>query len=200
MSGIGAPLRAARERLGLSLRELARRVGVTASHISLIETGKSKPSVETLYRIAGELRLSIDELLAQTPAPRPAAASGRPDGTTTAGSRSGPVLRRGQRTVIHLESGVRWERLTHVRDPDVDFLYCVYDVGGASGSDPAARIRHEGTEYVLVLEGELTLTLGSENYAMETGDSASFDAAVPHGYATAGDTPARFVSFVMRTR
>jgi transcriptional regulator with XRE-family HTH domain len=203
VAGIGAPLRAARERRGLSLRELARRVGVTASHISLIETGKSRPSVDTLYRLAGELRLSIDELLAQ--APCAAGPFGQPEpaeepAAAEPADPSSPVLRRHQRKVIHLEEGVRWERLTHRPDPLVDFLYVVYDVGGASSSDHGAHLQHEGTEYVLVLEGTLALTLEGDTHTLEAGDSASFDATARHGYATVGDAPARFVAFIARTR
>lgn len=66
---IGARLRVERERRKIGLRELARRLGVTASLISQIETGKSKPSVSTLYGIASELGLSLDDLLFAVDAP-----------------------------------------------------------------------------------------------------------------------------------
>ncbi|HEU4657259.1 MAG TPA: helix-turn-helix transcriptional regulator [Capillimicrobium sp.] len=55
-------LREARERAGLSLRQLAPRVGISASALSQIETGKSQPSVRTLYALVRELGLSLDEL------------------------------------------------------------------------------------------------------------------------------------------
>lgn len=61
--GFGARLRAERERHHLSLRALAKRVGVSASLISQIETGKARPSVNTLYAIATELGVSVDDLL-----------------------------------------------------------------------------------------------------------------------------------------
>src|SRR6185295_11155296 len=59
---VGPRLRAHREQRGLSLRELARRLGVSPSAISQIETGKSRPSVSTLYSIVTELGMSLDEL------------------------------------------------------------------------------------------------------------------------------------------
>ncbi len=59
---LGLRLRVARQKSGLSLRELARRLGVSASFLSQIENGKSQPSVATLYSIAQMLEVSIDHL------------------------------------------------------------------------------------------------------------------------------------------
>ena len=58
----------------MSLRELARRLDVSPSLVSQIETGKIQPSVRTLYAIVSELGLSLDEifeLVGSTPSPRP---------------------------------------------------------------------------------------------------------------------------------
>jgi transcriptional regulator with XRE-family HTH domain len=63
-SPLGERLRAERDRLGLSLRELARRLEVSPSLVSQIETGKIQPSVRTLYAIVTELGVSLDELFA----------------------------------------------------------------------------------------------------------------------------------------
>lgn len=60
---LGPKLRAIRLRRGLGLRELARRLDVSPSSISKIETGKNQPSVRTLYAFASELRVTIDEVL-----------------------------------------------------------------------------------------------------------------------------------------
>src|SRR5438105_1361458 len=60
---IGGRLRAARRGRRLSLRELAKRLDVSPSLISQIETGRAQPSVSTLYSIAAELNVSLDELL-----------------------------------------------------------------------------------------------------------------------------------------
>lgn len=67
---VGRRLRKAREQQGLSLREIARRLGISASALSQIETGKSRPSVKTLYAIVSELGLSMDELFAEPGAQR----------------------------------------------------------------------------------------------------------------------------------
>jgi len=60
---MGEHLREARRARNLSLRTLADRLGVSPSLISQIETGRANPSVSTLYAIAAELDVSLDELL-----------------------------------------------------------------------------------------------------------------------------------------
>ncbi|HEV8162890.1 MAG TPA: helix-turn-helix transcriptional regulator, partial [Actinomycetota bacterium] len=68
---LGARLRAERLRQGISLREMARRVGVSASALSQIETGKAQPSVSKLFDIVNLLDTSLDGLLAGEPGPAP---------------------------------------------------------------------------------------------------------------------------------
>lgn len=201
---VGPRLRAHREQRGLSLRELARRLGVSPSAISQIETGKSRPSVSTLYSIVTELGMSLDELFgaskpkpAQTPGARgaaPPAPAGRtplPDPSTTR-----HVQRADSRATIDLESGVRWERLTPGPDHDTDFLFVTYDVEGSS-SEGKRSMRHSGHEYGLVLSGTLEVTVGFDHYVLGPGDSISFDSTVPHRLTNLGDEPVRGVWVVV---
>jgi transcriptional regulator with XRE-family HTH domain/quercetin dioxygenase-like cupin family protein len=74
---VGARLRQARQEAGLSLREVARQLGVSASFVSQLETGKSQPSVATLYSLAQLLNVSIDELFSP-PMPSDVQAKARP--------------------------------------------------------------------------------------------------------------------------
>jgi transcriptional regulator with XRE-family HTH domain len=60
---LGARLRKAREESGIGLRELARRIGVSPSMLSQIETGKSEPSISTLFTIVSELSLPVNEIV-----------------------------------------------------------------------------------------------------------------------------------------
>src|SRR6184192_671118 len=73
---VGRRIRAHREESKVSLRELARRLGISPSAISQIETGKSRPSVSTLYAIVSELGMSLDELF-DGREPSPAVPKGR---------------------------------------------------------------------------------------------------------------------------
>src|SRR5947208_16118718 len=75
---LGQRLRKAREQKKIGLRELARRLGVSPSLISQIETGKTEPSINTLFAIVSELELSVNEIVfASEPDP------GLPSGTAS---------------------------------------------------------------------------------------------------------------------
>lgn len=176
----------------MSLRELARRVELSPSAISQIETGKSLPSVSTLYAIVSELGLSLDQLFGALPGR--AQSVEQPPAEAGAGARR--VQRGNGRHAITLESGVRWERLTPQADPLADFLYVVYDVGGSS-SHGGGFIRHSGREYGVVLSGRLEVTVGFESCVLEAGDSISFDSTVPHCLRTVGDEPVHGIWFVI---
>jgi transcriptional regulator with XRE-family HTH domain len=188
--GVGQRLRAERERHGVSLRELARRLAISPSALSQIETGRSRPSVGTLYAIVSELDLSLDELFgsrraSEAPLPRPAETS------------ASVVQRYDERKGIDLESGVRWERLTPTSEHDADFLYVVYEVGGAS-SRPGTHMRHMGREYGVVLSGRLRVTIGfDEQHELGVGDSIAFDSSRPHRLENAGDDPVEAIWFVV---
>jgi transcriptional regulator with XRE-family HTH domain len=189
---IGASLRSVRERRGMGLRELARRVGVSASAISQIETGRSRPSVETLYSIVQELGIALDDLF-------PADRGARPGPRSPDRQVSPLVQPAGTRQSIDLESGVRWERLTPTTEPDIDFLYVTYDVGGSSSAN-GALMRHAGREYGLLLEGTLRVTVGFDTYLLHAGDSIAFDSTTPHLLEAANGEPARAVWFVVGRR
>ncbi len=179
-----ARLRSRREEKGMSIRTLARRVGVSPSLVSQIETGKVNPSVGTLVALTTELGLSLDELFLDPPAEAPA-----PGRRVGAGSPGSPVMREPERPALQLETGVTWYRLTPHSEEEVDFLYVVYEVGGES-CPPDAMMVHRGREYGLVLAGRLGATVGFETYELEAGDSIVFEARSPHRFWTIGDEPA----------
>jgi transcriptional regulator with XRE-family HTH domain len=183
-------LRAERERRGLSLRELARRLGVSPSAISQIETGRARPSVATLWAIVTELGMSLDDLFAGASTSK-ARRARRPseDGEAPPARQEGlPVVTEQTREALQLATGVRWERMTASADPDVDFILVVYDVGGSSSPDDSF-IRHAGHEYGLVLSGRLEVTVGFESAVLSAGDSISFPSTTPHRLRNAGDEP-----------
>jgi mannose-6-phosphate isomerase-like protein (cupin superfamily) len=91
-----------------------------------------------------------------------------------------------------MDSGVVWELLTPTNEPDVDFLYVTYEVGGAS-SRGDRFVRHSGREYGLVLEGQLRVTVGFDAHDLSPGDSIAFDSSVPHRLENIGEVPVRAV-------
>jgi transcriptional regulator with XRE-family HTH domain len=194
LEDIGTRLREERDRVQISQRELARRIGLSASMISQIESGLSKPSVSTLYSIVTELGVSVDDIFSGNGAET---SSDHDDGAALdAGAHHGAMVRLEDRHVIDLDSGVRWERLTSHQHEDVDFLHVVYDVGGSSASDEK-MMRHPGREYGVVLEGRLGVQLGFEEHALGPGDSIAFDSTQPHRLWNLGDVPVSGIWFVV---
>jgi transcriptional regulator with XRE-family HTH domain len=191
IGGVGQELRARRTAKGLSLRALARELAISPSALSQIETGKSRPSVSTLYAIVSALGMSLDELFGG--APRPAA--GPPLDAAPAGEPDELVQRVAGRSAIQLETGVRWERLTPAHDAAADFLFVVYEPGGSSSAGDEF-IRHAGREYGLVLSGVLEVSVGFQTYNLGPGDSISFDSTTPHRLRNTGTVPAEGVWFV----
>lgn len=213
---VGRRVRDERLRQNIGVRELARRVGVSASLISQVELGKASPSVGTLYAIVNELHLSLDELLFAPAASRPTAPStaeaGMHDGRSGAveptrrhypsdlpAAAVDPVVRRGRGKTIQLASGVVWERLTPQTPQDVDFLHVVYEVGGASSAEDSL-MRHSGSEYGHVLRGRLGVTIGFDTYELRPGDSISFESTTPHRLFNLGHEPVEAIWFVVGRR
>jgi transcriptional regulator with XRE-family HTH domain len=192
-SPLGKRLRQERDRLGLSLRELARRLDVSPSLVSQIETGKIQPSVRTLYAMVSELGVSLDDVFMLEPASTSSSSSAvrgtHAQGSApldTAAATEERVQRAADRRAIELESGVRWERLTTWNDRDLEFLYTIYEVGGASSPD-GALVRHNGREFGTVISGQLGVTVGFEEYVLGPGDSISFESSIPHRLHNDGD-------------
>ncbi|MBO0868050.1 MAG: cupin domain-containing protein [Micromonosporaceae bacterium] len=200
---LGQRIREERMRRGVSLRALARMVGVSASMISQIETAKSQPSVSTLYGITSALGVSVEDLFSPEPAPAPAAALAA-HGTVDApvprpalrGARLGPLVPPQERRVVRLESGVVWELLGELPHHSLDFLRISYPPGGSSSVD-GALMRHPGYEYGFVVSGEMVLTLGEDEFRLAAGDAVSFDSTTPHRFRNEGTVPAVGIWFVV---
>lgn len=203
-AGPGQRIRELRTMRQISLRELARRAGCSASLLSQIERGIVAPSARIVYALANELNVSLDSLFGASDSDTavtlipPDLGAAPDDDDDDAAAANGTVLssrwgraagvdgqgivqRADHRQVLELSSGVRWERLTPNHDPYVDFIEAVYRPGGRS-SETGQSIRHQGREYLQVLEGEIEAVIGFETILLATGDSIAFDPTTPHQY------------------
>ena len=197
---LGPRLRAIRLERGIGLRELARRLELSPSSISQIETGKMQPSVRTLYAFAEELGVTVDEVLFAT---GPVAGSAPPSAGAEPAAAPGPgpglaVERAGDRPAITLNSGVTWERLMFWADEDVEFIEATYEPGGASGP-PDGFVRHNGHEFGYVLEGTLRVVVGFDEFVLGPGDVITFPSSTPHRLSNDGTDVVRAI-WVVRGR
>lgn len=184
-SVVGERIRLARESLGMSVRELSRRVDVSPSHVSQVERGLASFSVRALYTVVNALGISMDSLFESDPGA--GGATFPEDDAVVARSRdtsleeAGIVLRRDDRPTISLSSGPRWERLTAKPESNAEFIDVIYDP--APGADPPADfVRHDGREYGVIIRGALNVQVGFGTAVLAEGDSISFDSSIPHRF------------------
>jgi len=223
---LGARLKQVRLRSGMSLREVARQLGVSPSFVSQLENGKSQPSVATLYSIAQLLDVSIDQLFA---APRPdrdadavapvveitpgessaGAATGRataPISRSELGSPSDAWAR--EHVTARLSVTRPGERTRLVMDSGVVWEQLATNTGTgldfieiiypprSTSTNDNRMLQHAGSEFGYLVSGELEITVGFDVFTLRAGDALGFDSAVPHLLSNRTDVPARGVWFV----
>ncbi|GAB3295888.1 helix-turn-helix domain-containing protein [Pseudoclavibacter terrae] len=177
---LGARLRALREEAGLSLRELARRLDISASAVSQIERGVMRPSVNRLIAIVGELGASITDVFA--------------GGTSSYAERSSfgsySLLRRGEIAAVTLESGVVYRRLSGSRTSGIDHFESTFPpMTSASAGDSASFATHAGVESGVVISGELTVEVHGDTVTLRPGDSITYSSETPHRVSNRSSQP-----------
>ncbi|WP_259461431.1 helix-turn-helix domain-containing protein [Paraburkholderia fungorum] len=157
---------------GLSLRELAGQAGVSATLLSQIERSVTDPSLETMRRLAAVFGESVVSLFAD-----PA-------------ELSVCVTRPGQRAMLTAPKGqVSYERLTNGIG-QLEVLRAVLEPGQVSAGEPRG---HAAAECVYVIRGELVAQIAGVDYAVNGGESISFDARLPHRYRNASQAPTEII-------
>ncbi len=164
---LGARVRALREAMDLSLRDLAERSGVSAPMLSQVERGETSPTVQVAARIAGGLELRLSQLLRLDE-------SGAVTVVREPERRQGPTGADGHRYEILTPPlpGQRAELSRHVLS--------AHGVTGAAGDPPM----HEpgSRESALVAQGTVILHCDGADYRLRTGDCVTFDADLPHHF------------------
>lgn len=160
---LGRKLKQERLRRGLTLKDVENRVGISATHLSEVERGKSSPTVGVLDKIAKALGTRSALLLEL--------ASGRALSHTRPGER---------RAVLSEEGSVRTESLSDsFPGAEISMLLKTYTWAPDRPMRPRA---HEGEEFVYVLQGRLKVFVGEEEYLLEEGDSIHFKSTQPHAF------------------
>ena len=173
---VGVRLQSIRKLKGLSQRELAKRAGVTNSTISMIEKNSVSPSISSLKKVLAGIPMSLVEFFS---------VDFEEDGVTQI------VYKADELT--DLSSGTVSMRLVgkghQVRA--LAFLDETYPPGSDTGEE---MLNHEGEEAGVLVSGRLELTVGSELFILESGDSYYFESTRPHRFRNPFDQPARLIS------
>ena len=159
---IGARLRKLRVRRGLSLAQVAEKVGVSLGFLSALERSQMSASVGTLRKLARFYKTNILDFF------DPAAAASR-------------LVKPERRKVLEAGRGVRMELLAWGNTVMEPHLFRI-----APNSGSGESYTHEGEEFLYVLRGELHISLQGEEYRLKPGDSFYFESATPHHWKNPG--------------
>jgi transcriptional regulator with XRE-family HTH domain len=158
---LGQLVRSIRVSRGMSIEALAKAAGVSAGGISQIERGAGNPAFTTLVKIAYGMQVPVSSFM-QTDQEPP-----------------GLVVRKEHRKRLVPSDGLIYELLT----PDLQRRLEVLRVQIARGFDNSERpFVHDGEECIHMLEGELLIYIGGDEYHLNEGDSVTYDPTVPHWY------------------
>ncbi len=177
---VGPRIRALREAMDLSLRDLAERSGVSAPMLSQVERGETSPTLAVAGKIASGLELSLSQLLRLDEG----------DGVN--------VVRAGERLLGGHADGHHYEVLTPPV-PGQRAEVSLHTLAGASATGgPGDPPIHEpgSRETAVVLGGRLRLVCDGVAHELGAGDAVTFDADLPHHFENPGAGEARFMSVI----
>lgn len=176
----GAEVRELRKARALTLKQLNALSGVSLSHLSAIERGVSKPSLDVIAAIAGALSVSPDWFFARR-------------------SGKGPleracIVRGRQRRNLNALYGQSEGEIGYTDSLLSSTIGGRFYMGLARYAPGAERpdepmLVHDGEEHGVVIEGELELILGDETIVLRAGDSYSFEGRIPHHARNRSDAP-----------
>lgn len=191
----GLRIREVREAKGLSLREVARRMGISASALSQIERGLLRPSVNRLFAIAGALDVSVLEIFGDNDDPDENLA----ESTEIPVTESYSLRRSAEMETVTLDGGVTYRRLSPGRARSVDFFESTYPPHSTAG-DMHELNTHAGYEIGTIIRGELTIDFPQERVVLRTGDSISYNCALPHRLSNQSNQPAVATWLIVQRR
>ncbi|WP_066906038.1 helix-turn-helix domain-containing protein [Millisia brevis] len=165
---LGSRLRSLREAKGMSLRGLARQLGISPSAVSQIERGLITPSVMRLIGMVEALGAPLCVVLDDEPL----------HDSTAVGFHAGFSVRRAPGAPVDLTGGVTYRRLSPPL-PGTDFFESIYPPGSSSGP-PDEYLEHAGIDAGTVTAGRVIVESPRERVELQTGDSIAFDASTPH--------------------
>jgi transcriptional regulator with XRE-family HTH domain len=170
---IGLDVKRRREELDLSIRELARRTGLSASFISQLEHGKTQASLESLRLIAEELGVNMGFFFSDTDPLTNLAAAEEQHCNDPAPTSYTPVVHAGCRPKLYFpDSGVTYELLINELNREMEAILGRISPGTGN---VARQLRQPTEEFIFVISGKMRLVLEEQEYILSPGDSIYFE-------------------------
>ena len=171
---LGQRLRVIRERSGISQRALAKKVGIPNSTISLIEAGKTNPSVGSLRKILDGIPGSLSEFFAFEP---------EPERQIFYASEELVEIGKGKVSLKQVGATLFGRAMMLLKE--------TYEPGADTGR---VMYGHEGEEGGIVVSGRIEITVGEERKILGPGDAYYFDSRLPHRFRQVGPEPCHLFS------
>ena len=181
---IGREVKRHREKLGLTISELAGASGMSAGMLSKIENGATSPSLSTLQSLTKALQVPFTSLFKGYEEFR--------DATFVKAGQGLTIERRGTR------AGHQYQLLGH--SPHGPVMVEPYLITLTRETDTFPTFQHDGVEFLFMLEGNVVYRHGDKTYDMHPGDALFFDAEAPHGPEELRKLPARYLSVISYRR
>lgn len=181
---IGRQVKGFREKLGLTISELAKAAGMSAGMLSKIENGATSPSLSSLQALSAALQVPVTALFKSFEEIR--------DATFVKAGQGLTIERRGTR------AGHQYQLLGH--SPHGPVMVEPYLITLTQESDVFPTFQHAGLEFLYMLEGNVVYRHGGKTYDMLPGDALFFDADSPHGPEDLRKLPARYLAVISYRR
>ena len=183
---IGTQVRDLRKRQDMTVAELAGQAGLSAGMLSKVENGAISPSLATLQSLALALNVPLTNFFSDF--------EQKHDVTHVKAGEGLTIERRGTK------SGHQYQLLGHPFPGD--FAYEPYYITLTKEAEAYPNFRHEGMEFIYILEGEVGYRHGNQVYRLKPGDSLFFNANTAHGPEELRKLPLKFLSIIVfqRTR
>jgi transcriptional regulator with XRE-family HTH domain len=181
---IGREVKRHREKVGITISELAKAANISAGMLSKIENGATSPSLATLQALSLALQVPFTALFKGYEEFR--------DATFVKAGQGLTIERRGTR------AGHQYQLLGH--SPHGPVMVEPYLITLTKETDTFPTFQHAGVEFLFMLEGNVVYRHGDKNYDMHPGDALFFDAEAPHGPEELRRLPARYLSVISYRR
>jgi len=179
MTDLGGKIRANRLEKNMSIKELAKRTGLTSGFISQVERNQTEPSITSLRKLSQALDVAVFHFFIED-------------------KNNKTVVRKDQRQKLQFpNSHLVYELLSPDLNRQMEMFYARLESGAATCDEP---LSHNGEEVIYVLKGQMEIQIGDERHDLQAGDSIYYFANIPHRIVNTGDKDLEFVSTITPPR